>query len=438
MNWIVGFFLAVVVTGGAIAGDGVVKVSGTIRNSDISGMMFYNRFKGDAWKKFEKIKLDKHGNFSIEVKVTEPGSYTLSAKRVFGVQGLELYLEPGDELVLDLDGKGSWSKSVTFSGRGKVANSYLANRDALSEQWGMEQRKKPLEYSYAQHTLLKEFPGLSEKLREQFNRDLQYQRLWVSFGNMLSWYGNEEEYRRSQNYRNFYDLYVREILPGMVETAESGPIAGLEKTIDQIPSTTQREKLVRDYMMLNIAVSNDRETAQKALQFVQKADVSDGLKQQAKERFKNLDRLYKGSPSPMFSDYETVDGNNKVSLADFKGNYVVLDFWVYTCGPCIAEFPHMHKLEKEYEGKNIKFMSISMDEDEESIESWRETVAELGLEGLHLVTDNGMNADFVKFYGIAGAPHYVVIDPDGNIVSADAPLPSRGLGELLATLKYSE
>ena len=437
MNWVIGFFLAVAVTGSAIAGDDVVKISGTIRNSDISGMMLYDNFKGDPWTKFKKIKLDKHGNFAIEVKVTEPGFYTLSAKRAFGVDGLELYLEPGDELVLDLDGKDSWSKSVTFSGRGKAANGYLAKRDALSEQWAVDQYKNPLEYHYAQHSLLKEFPGFSEKLREQFNRDLQYQRLFESFGNMLGWYGNEEEYRRSQDYRYFYDMYVKEILPGIVASGKSGPLGGLEKTIDQIPSATQREKLVSDYMVMKIAVNNDRKTAKKAMEFVQAADVSDGLKQQAKERFNSLDRLYKGSPSPMFSDYETVDGN-KVSLADFKGNYVVLDFWVYTCGPCIAEFPHIHKLEKEYEGKNIKFLSISMDEDEESVKSWRETVAELGLEGLHLVTDNGINADFVKSYGIVRSPHYVVIDPAGNIVSADAPLPSRGLGELLATLKYDE
>ena len=67
--------------------------------------------------------------------------------------------------------------------------------------------------------------------------------------------------------------------------------------------------------------------------------------------------LPKGAPSPSFVDYENYNGG-KTSLADLKGKYVYIDVWATWCGPCKAEIPSLKKIEKEYHGKNIAFVSV--------------------------------------------------------------------------------
>ncbi len=139
----------------------------------------------------------------------------------------------------------------------------------------------------------------------------------------------------------------------------------------------------------------------------------------------------KGAPSPTFVGYENYKGGT-TSLADLKGKYVYVDVWATWCGPCKVEIPSLKKVEHEYEGKNIQFVSISVDDARRSgggsldvaKEKWRAMIAEKELGGIQLFSDNNWNSDFVKNYKINGIPRFILIDPNGNIVDADAPRPS--------------
>ncbi|WP_458626276.1 TlpA family protein disulfide reductase [Winogradskyella sp. PC D3.3] len=138
----------------------------------------------------------------------------------------------------------------------------------------------------------------------------------------------------------------------------------------------------------------------------------------------------KGSPSPIFEDYKNYAGG-KTSLSDLKGKFVYIDLWATWCGPCIKEIPSLKKVEKQYEGKNIEFVSISIDEGRgykgdaaAAYEGWKKMVAEKELGGIQLFADNGFRSQFVQDYKVNGIPRFILIDPNGNIVSADAPRPS--------------
>jgi thiol-disulfide isomerase/thioredoxin len=146
-----------------------------------------------------------------------------------------------------------------------------------------------------------------------------------------------------------------------------------------------------------------------------------------------------GNPSPSFVDYKNFSGGN-TSLSELKGKYVYMDIWATWCGPCIREIPSLKKIEKQFGGKNIEFVSISVDEGRgyngnatAAYEGWKTMVAQKELSGMQLIADNGFNSDFIRAYKINGIPRFILIDPEGNIVNADAPRPSSS--QLIDLLK---
>jgi len=138
--------------------------------------------------------------------------------------------------------------------------------------------------------------------------------------------------------------------------------------------------------------------------------------------YNDVSRLWKGNPSPKFVNYEHANGDS-VSLEDFRGSYIFIDVWATWCSPCKKEIPFLVQLEEEYHGKNIKFISISIDRLKDK-EKWRQMVVEKELKGTHLIANNDFDSDFISAYEIFGVPRFILIDPNGNIITAKAPYPS--------------
>jgi hypothetical protein len=90
----------------------------------------------------------------------------------------------------------------------------------------------------------------------------------------------------------------------------------------------------------------------------------------------------------------------------------------------LAKFRLLKAIEKEYHGKNIEFVSISIDAQKDH-EKWKKMVADKELKGIQLFADNDWKSDFVKNYAIDGIPRFILIDTEGKIVNADAPRPSE-------------
>ncbi|MEZ4853249.1 TlpA family protein disulfide reductase [Flavobacterium sp.] len=128
-----------------------------------------------------------------------------------------------------------------------------------------------------------------------------------------------------------------------------------------------------------------------------------------------------GTKSPKF-EYENFKGG-KTSLDDLKGKYVYIDVWATWCAPCRAEIPFLKALEKEFHGKKIEFVSISIDRVKDH-DKWLNFVKENDLTGIQLFADNDWNSEFVKEYKINGIPRFILLNDEGVIVNADAPRPS--------------
>ena len=137
-----------------------------------------------------------------------------------------------------------------------------------------------------------------------------------------------------------------------------------------------------------------------------------------------------GTVSPIFENYENHKGGT-TSLSDLSGKYVYVDVWATWCGPCKREIPSLQKVEEQYHDKNIAFVSISIDDAkrsgtaEKAHAAWQKMVTDKKLGGIQLFSDKAWKSDFISGYKITGIPRFILIDPDGNIVSPDAPRPSN-------------
>ncbi len=159
------------------------------------------------------------------------------------------------------------------------------------------------------------------------------------------------------------------------------------------------------------------------------------------EKINLKNELPKGSKSPDFKDFEDHKGN-KVSLSDFKGKYVYINFWASWCDPCFDEIKAITNLVETYKNKNIEFIGISTNDGSffnQSItkakEAWKAKIKELKLNNTQLILPNGKANKFLRAYRVSGIPIYIIIDPDGNIVTPYAPNPSsKATKELLYNL----
>ena len=115
-----------------------------------------------------------------------------------------------------------------------------------------------------------------------------------------------------------------------------------------------------------------------------------------------------GKPAPAFT-LQDLNGKN-VSLADFRGKVVVLDFWATWCPPCVKEIPHFVELHEQYKDKGVEIVGISLDQAGVSVV--KAFVQKYQINYPILMTDGKVDK---AFGGILGIPTTFVIDSVGNI-----------------------
>jgi len=231
------------------------------------------------------------------------------------------------------------------------------------------------------------------------------------FGNTLQFSGKGD---KQNNYFGMDYAKQEELFSAIEEGLDS---AGFMARIDAYKSGATN-------LLNDSEIDDSTFLAQKEESIQQTGDFSLILYQEEKK----MEALV-GTPSPMF-DYENINGGT-TSLKEMKGKYVYVDVWATWCGPCIGEIPYLKEVEENFHGKNIEFVSISID-DREDEEKWRNMVADRELGGIQLFADNSWKSEFVQGYSISGIPRFILIDPEGNIVDGSAPRPSEE--ELTETL----
>jgi thiol-disulfide isomerase/thioredoxin len=141
-----------------------------------------------------------------------------------------------------------------------------------------------------------------------------------------------------------------------------------------------------------------------------------------KDTYAKILSLATGKTPPAFT-LKDLNGKD-VTLKDFAGKVVYMDFWASWCSPCRYEMKHgSPKLHEKFkDNKDVVFLYISIDDREDL---WKKAIADDKIQGVHLLSKGGMKSAVGKAFNIQGVPRYVIIGKDGKIFDNDASRPSE-------------
>ena len=441
-------------------------ISGTVKNATEKELRLA------IGTRFDTLKLNPDGTFSKEIKLTKPSDAVLQGTKLY----LPLYLVPGKDLAVTSNAN-DFNLELACSGTMAPENNYLlkkteeeSTRQALVYSY-FKSPKTPADFKNFRDSLLKaDLASLEKYAAENGKLDpvfVERQKKTLEF----ACYGDLNSYPMMAGYYNtdkpvipddWYSFIKGVNLddPSLLDISEASYFIASYITNEALRiSGVPREKSYNNPVVIGAAIKYIRDNFKNPAfynrfaydemkskidsegpagleslveEYMAKSTDEDN-KKALKEMVDGWAGMAPGKPAPVFN---LPDINGKmVSLTDFAGKYVFIDYWATWCGPCKAEVPYYKKLIADYAKKNIVFISISVDKDKAA---WEKMVKE-GLPETDPQTGKPVDPpkmiamdwlqlhDAVKYnklWLVRFIPTFVLIDTKGNIVNARALRPS--------------
>lgn len=119
----------------------------------------------------------------------------------------------------------------------------------------------------------------------------------------------------------------------------------------------------------------------------------------------------------VFPDFNEKDLAGKpLSIANYKGKLVLIDFWATWCGPCVQELPNVLKTYEKYHDKGMEIIGISLDRDEQALKKF---IEEKGMKWAQFFDGKGWQNKLAAQYGIQSIPATYLLDGEGKILARD-------------------
>ena len=418
-------------------------VEGNITNFEGKELAI-NHLSGDFKN---KINIGQDGSF-VDTLKTKAGTFALTD----GKNRVQFYLDKGDRIKVSYDAADA-SSSLNFEGSAAGTAKYYEAKIELSKELkvGTQNIYTLEEEAFLEHInkikdahleLLAGDATLSESFKalETSNIGYEYLNQVNNFELYHGYYTNNREFKASENISNqLKDVSLEDETAYNFSPAYKGLVVG---TYNQQASELVKQDSIEQGVALLKAIATNGNQAIKDELLYNNAKVylsysedpksvfdlymthakDEERRSEIQKDYEKILTLAEGNPSPQFTDYENIKGGT-TSLEDLKGKYVYIDVWATWCGPCKREIPFLKELEADFHGKNIEFVSVSIDKEEDH-DKWVAMVEEKELGGIQLFADNDWNSQFVQDYMIKGIPRFILVDPQGNIVNSNAARPS--------------
>lgn len=346
-----------------------------------------------------------------------------------------IYVEPGAELEVayncDRD-----NKFFTVSGDLQAENDFLAKRDFYA--------RLPIQLAPSMDETAKQADSVMQinlrRLQEtpfpEAFKELQKKQLLLQVGSWLNrsflikdtvgyvkmvqdYMPEGEEWMEMPGYFDYMKTAVRR-LSMLQYPGEGREEAGVRYTLEHVQEPETRAYLL-DLNIMPILLVHGIAGNEKYVDIYRENIADSAYLAKLETVIQTYAKVAAGQPCPDFC-LKDIHGK-EVRLADLRGKYVYIDLWATWCGPCKGEMPSLAVLEEEFAGKDITFVSISIDRNKD-IDLWKKTVADMKLGGiqLHLAED----WDWLKNFMPNGmsVPRFILLDREGKIVDANMTRPS--------------
>lgn len=400
----------------------------------------------------DTVYLNKNGEFTYKMKLNAPQLYKLINSRT----QTTIYLNPGDSSYFEFDITAQNDGPKFSADQQKVNASIFKGNSALAK---VMNNWRDL-YSLASDDFNKEIDSIQgainariDSLKGEANEIIEMEKIRAKYA-ILNIRSNYPEYSAYLNGKEFNSdsvdySYLNEVDVNRADHLMFDDYANLVNTfvelkLSKMPNAkelsekpaTERFPIifgmvdslitnptVRDYVKMNLMEEDLNfgefyllsDVIQNYLKNCQTPEYANIVK----TKFDKKMLVAPGVAAPVFK-YTDINGK-EYSLEDFKGKLVYIDFWATWCGPCRHELPYLKNLEKEYHGKDVVFVSISLDDNKTA---WEKMVKEQDMKGIQLHAEGAWKSFVATNYQIRGIPTFFMIDANGNILKPNAPRPS--------------
>lgn len=343
-----------------------IKIEGEIARFD--GKTIFLHHKWEEKDITDSAKINK-GKFTFNLKSVDPNMYWFTLSNDINAQPNYIFFADNAPIKVRL-----LADSLPFSSiqAGQSQNDYVDYRLIISN-----------------------FITIQQKMQTDFNQAVQN-------GDM-----NTQNAIRTE-YQNLNQKYI-EGLKSFIRTHPKSAVAGYV--------------IYSDFNNPNIPLKEVEE----ALSYIDKSVAETKFIKLANKRIDLIRGTTVGYTANNFSQTST-DGK-KVSLSDFKGKYVLIDFWASWCRPCRMENPNVVAAYNRFKNKGFTVLGVSMDSNRDP---WLAAIQQDNLTWTHVSDLKGWGNEVGKLYGVTGIPQNYLIDKEGKIVAKD--LRGPALDEKLAEI----
>jgi peroxiredoxin len=343
-----------------------VKISGTIRNFD--GKRIYLHHKWDEKDHTDSTVVIK-GRFLFALKSVDPNMYWFTTVNDINAQPNFIFFADATPLQVTLIGD-----SLPFS---------------IAE--GGQTQKDYVEY----RNMINGFIMIQQKMQADFGEAAQRNDM------------NAQEAIRNE-FQNLNTRFISE-LKNFIKTHPKSAVSGFI--------------IYNDLNNPNIPI----EEVEEALSYIDKSIYDTKFIRLARKRVNDIRGTTVGYTATDFA--QTTPDGKTVKLSDFRGKYVLVDFWASWCRPCRIENPNVVSAYNKFKDKGFTVLGVSLDSNKDP---WLAAIKQDNLTWMHVSDLKGWGNEVAKLYGVTGIPQNFLIDKEGKIVAKD--LRGPALDEKLAEI----